>query len=135
MTRKPVEYSLQDRIATIRIDDGKRNAFSPQVLKAIYRALDKAESDRATVIITGREEVFSAGFDLNVMKRGGIAARALLQDGAHHLGARALRQQAQLLEVFLRSLAASRPESEAHEERSLTVVVILRCPYGRPPPC
>jgi len=81
MTRKPVEYSLQDRIATIRIDDGKRNAFSPQVLKAIYRALDKAESDRATVIITGREEVFSAGFDLNVMKRGGIAALRMLKLG------------------------------------------------------
>jgi enoyl-CoA hydratase len=40
-------------------------------LREIYQALDQAESDRAIVILTGRESVFSAGFDLNVMKRGG----------------------------------------------------------------
>jgi enoyl-CoA hydratase len=73
MTTEPVQYSLQGRVATLRIDDGKRNALSSQVLRAIYRALDRAESDGAIVIITGRESVFSAGFDLNVMKRGGMA--------------------------------------------------------------
>jgi enoyl-CoA hydratase len=81
MTSSTVQYSQQDRIATIRIDDGKRNAFSPQVLREIYRALDKAASDRATVIITGRDDVFSAGFDLNVMKRGGIEALRMLKLG------------------------------------------------------
>lgn len=81
MTSKFVEYSLHDRIATIRIDDGKRNAFSPPVLEAIYQALDKAQSDRATVIVTGREDVFSAGFDLNVMKRGGLEALRMLKLG------------------------------------------------------
>lgn len=81
MTSNTVQYSLQGRIATIRIDDGKRNALSPQVLREIYRALDKAESDRATVIITGREGVFSAGFDLNVMKRGGGSALRMLKLG------------------------------------------------------
>ncbi len=76
-----VQYSLQGQIATIRIDDGKRNALSPQVLRGIYAALDRAEADRALVIITGREDVFSAGFDLNVMKKGGIDALGMLRLG------------------------------------------------------
>lgn len=76
-----VAYALQDGVATIRIDDGKRNALSPAVLKGIYAALDQAEADRAAVILTGREDVFSAGFDLNVMKRGGMSALNMLRLG------------------------------------------------------
>jgi enoyl-CoA hydratase len=81
MSRETVQYNLQDNVATIRIDDGKRNALSPQVLGEMYQALDQAESDRAAVIITGRESVFSAGFDLKVMKRGGINALRMLRAG------------------------------------------------------
>ncbi len=78
MTNESVQYSLHDQVATIRIDDGKRNALPPQVLHEIYQAFDRAESDRAIVILTGREGVFSAGFDLNVMKRGGTNAIRML---------------------------------------------------------
>ena len=81
MTTESVHYSLQDHVATIRIDDGKRNALSPQVLREIYQALDRAESDRAIAILTGRESVFSAGFDLHVMKRGGVNALRMLRAG------------------------------------------------------
>jgi enoyl-CoA hydratase len=81
MTTDSVQYSLQDQVATIRIDDGKRNALSPQVLREIYQALDRAESDRAIVIMTGRQSVFSAGFDLHVMKRGGLNALRMLRAG------------------------------------------------------
>lgn len=81
MTSESVKYSLQGHVATIGIDDGKRNALSPQVLREIYQALDQAESDRATVIITGRESVFSAGFDLKVMSRGGVDALRMLRSG------------------------------------------------------
>ena len=76
-----VHYSLQDKVATIRIDDGKRNALSPTVLREIYQALDRAEADGATVILTGRDSVFSAGFDLKVMKRGGFEALGMLRAG------------------------------------------------------
>jgi enoyl-CoA hydratase len=81
MTDELVQFSLQDKVATIRIDDGKRNALSPQVLREINRAFDRAESAGATVIITGRESVFSAGFDLHVMKRGGLNALRMLRAG------------------------------------------------------
>lgn len=84
-----VQYSLHEGIATIRIDDGKRNALSPEILRAIFAAFDRAESDRATVILTGRDEVFSAGFDLNVMKRGGMPAMNMLRLG-YSLPARVL---------------------------------------------
>jgi len=78
---KSIHYDLQDQVATIRIDDGKRNALSPQVLREIYQALDRAESDRAIVILTGRESVFSAGFDLKVMQRGCANALRMLRAG------------------------------------------------------
>ena len=81
MSTELVQYRFQDGVATIRIDDGKRNALSPQVLAQIYAALDRAESDRAIVILTGRESVFSAGFDLKVMKRGGMNAIRMLRAG------------------------------------------------------
>ena len=81
MTPDTVQYNLQGNVATIRIDDGKRNALSPRVLREIYQALKRAESDRAIVIFTGREDVFSAGFDLNVMKRGGANALGMLRAG------------------------------------------------------
>ena len=76
-----VQYSAQEGSATIRIDDGKRNALAPAVLHEIYAAFDKAEADRATVILTGRESVFSAGFDLKVMNKGGGKALGMLRHG------------------------------------------------------
>jgi enoyl-CoA hydratase len=81
MPNESVQYELQDRVATIRIDDGKRNALSPGMIKGIYRAFARAETDRATVILTGRESVFSAGFDLKVMKHGGLDALRMLRAG------------------------------------------------------
>lgn len=84
-----IHYQLADGIATIRLDDGKRNALSPEMFRDLNAALDRAEGDRAIVIFTGREEVFSAGFDLKVMKRGGVEALRMLGAG-YSLTARVL---------------------------------------------
>jgi enoyl-CoA hydratase len=65
-------YELRERIATITIDDGKVNAFSIPMLKAVHAALDQAERDGAIVILTGRENYFSAGFDLKVFAGGEV---------------------------------------------------------------
>lgn len=81
MTSEFVQYELQDGVATIRIDDAKRNALSPQVFREINAALDRAKLDKAIVILTGREGVFSAGFDLKVMKRGGSEVFKMLGAG------------------------------------------------------
>ena len=80
-TYELIQYDLQGNVATIRIDDGKRNALSPPLLREIYQALDQAERDDAIVILTGRESVFSAGFDLKVMNRGGLNALRMLRAG------------------------------------------------------
>ncbi|HEY1075288.1 MAG TPA: crotonase/enoyl-CoA hydratase family protein [Fontimonas sp.] len=76
-----VRYRLQDGIAIIELDDGKRNALSPGMFRQINAALDRAEADRVPVILSGRESVFSAGFDLKVMKSGGADTLRMLRAG------------------------------------------------------
>lgn len=76
-----VTYRLEGSTATIGLDDGKVNALSLEMLTEINGALDRAEADRATVVLTGREGVFSAGFDLPVLRRGGPDAVAMLRAG------------------------------------------------------
>ena len=76
-----VRYEYKDGIAVITMDDGKRNALPPAMFKGIYSALRQAEKDRAIVILTGREGVFSAGFDLKVMKAGNADTLRMLRAG------------------------------------------------------
>jgi len=85
----PVTYSLQDRTATITMDDGKVNVISLTMQRAINAALDRAENDRAVVLITGRPTVFSAGFDLKVLQAGGPDSVAMVR-GGFELAARLL---------------------------------------------
>lgn len=75
-------YALQGPIATITIDDGKVNAFSIPMLRAIHAALDRAEHDQSAVLLSGREGCFSAGFDLNVFAQGGEQVLEMLRLGA-----------------------------------------------------
>jgi len=76
-----VTYSLDGAIATITLDDGKRNALSPALLAELHLALARAKQDRAVVLLSGREGVLSAGFDLTVLKGGGKTAADLLRSG------------------------------------------------------
>lgn len=76
-----VTYQYTDSIATITLDDGKVNVLSPQMLAEINAALDRATADRAVVIVTGREGMFSAGFDLRVLTAGGPDALGMLRSG------------------------------------------------------
>jgi enoyl-CoA hydratase len=77
----PVTYELEDGIATITMDDGKVNVMSLEMLTEIGGALDRALADRAVVVLTGREGVFSAGFDLPVLRAGGPKALAMVRGG------------------------------------------------------
>jgi enoyl-CoA hydratase len=69
---EPVTYELDGRIATITMDDGKVNVFSIPMLQAVHAAFDRAERDGAVVLLTGRENYFSAGFDLKVFAGGEV---------------------------------------------------------------
>jgi len=57
-------------IATITMDDGKANVMSPGMQAEINAALDRAEADGAVVVLAGRENRFSAGFDLGILQAG-----------------------------------------------------------------
>ena len=76
-----VSYQLEGSIATITMDDGKVNALSLQMLGELGAALDRATADRAVVVLRGRDGIFSAGFDLTVLRAGGSDASAMLRAG------------------------------------------------------
>lgn len=78
---EPVTYDQRDGVATVRMDDGKVNALSLTMLAAIGAALDKAEADESVVVLMGRPGIFSAGFDLRVLREGGPDAVRMLQNG------------------------------------------------------
>ena len=60
--------AIEDGIAIITLDDGKANAFSFDMMAAIDAAMDDAEANADVIILTGREGVMCAGFDLKVMQ-------------------------------------------------------------------
>lgn len=76
-----VEYELRGAVATVTLDDGKVNALSLSTLRRINEALDQAESDHAVVVLSGRPGIFSAGFDLKVLRSGGRDAVLMLKAG------------------------------------------------------
>ena len=65
-----VTYEFLDGVSTISMNDGKANVMSVEMIAGINAALDQAESNGGVVIITGREKMFSGGFDLGVFKSG-----------------------------------------------------------------
>lgn len=81
MATSLVTLEFDDSVATLTMDDGKRNALSPAMFDEIYGALEHVEREGAAVVITGREGVLSAGFDLKVMKSGGVQAVKMLRAG------------------------------------------------------
>lgn len=81
MAQEWVTYRCEGGIATIRMDDGKRNALGPRMFEELNAALDQAERDEAVVVLTGRDEVFSAGFDLKVLRSGGGGTLRMLRAG------------------------------------------------------
>jgi enoyl-CoA hydratase len=75
-------YRLDDSIATITMDDGKVNVLSPAMLADLNDALDRAEADGAAVVVlASAARAFSAGFDLDVLGRGGADTYALARTG------------------------------------------------------
>jgi enoyl-CoA hydratase len=81
MTAK-TRVEIEGGIAWIAMDDGKVNALSLEMLDEIDTGLDLAERAGAVVVLSGREGIFSAGFDLPTFKRGREASVAMLRAGA-----------------------------------------------------
>jgi enoyl-CoA hydratase len=77
----PVTYALDGSVATLTMDDGKANVMSLAMLDAINAALDRAEADGAVVLLTGRERIFSGGYDLGMFERSPDEVRRTLRAG------------------------------------------------------
>ena len=62
------KWKSKTSIATITLDDGKANALGFTMIEHINKALDEAEAGADVIVMTGREGVMTAGFDLKVMR-------------------------------------------------------------------
>lgn len=80
-----VSYDLDGPVATIRLDDGKANALTPERVGILDGLLGRAEQEASPLLILGRDGVFSGGFDLATMRQGGAATRDLVAAGAELL--------------------------------------------------
>ncbi len=76
-----INFTLADQVATLRMDDGKANVVGHAFIQQMNEALDRAEKEASAVIIAGRDNMFSGGFDLNEFAKGQDAALRLVQGG------------------------------------------------------
>ena len=87
----PVNYELNESVATITLDDGKVNVLGPTMQSAVDEALDRAEKDGAkAVVLAGNQRVFSGGFDLSVFQSGDAQAALAMLAGGFELSVRCL---------------------------------------------
>ena len=72
MSEKLATIETKDDISIITLNDGKANVFSSQMTQDINECLDKVSNEKGCLIITGKEGMFSAGFDLKTLQGGDV---------------------------------------------------------------
>ncbi len=77
-----VTYQSEEKYVIIKIENGKVNAISHEVVEGLNASLDKAEQENKVVIFTGQPGIFSAGFDLKVMTASPESAKKLVTRGS-----------------------------------------------------
>ena len=70
MTDSIASISQENDISIITLDDGKANAFSFEMLTKVNELLAQVPRDTGALVITGRDGLFSGGFDLKTMATG-----------------------------------------------------------------
>ena len=68
------KLSKEGDISIIQLNDGKANAFSFDMLTTVQGFLSEIPKDSGAVVITGREGLFSGGFDLKTLASGDAEA-------------------------------------------------------------
>ena len=81
----PVITHTNQFAVVARLDDGGPNVISPTSASALSAAIDQAEAAQLPLVILGRDGMFSAGFDLNVLDHGQEAFADLVVQGANLL--------------------------------------------------
>jgi enoyl-CoA hydratase len=82
---KRVTYERSGDVAVLKLDDGKANAVSHELIAELREALGRAREEAGAVMLVGRPGRFSGGFDLSVMTAGIDQARALVRAGGELL--------------------------------------------------
>lgn len=77
-----LDYQKHNNVALLKLDDGKANAVGHNFIEALNKGLDQALNEAEAVLICGRTDVFSAGFDLKELQKGATASAALVNKGA-----------------------------------------------------
>jgi enoyl-CoA hydratase len=70
-----------ENVTIITLDDGKANVFSPTMISEFNSLLDQVPTNKGSLLIHGREGMFSAGFDLKVMMSGAEPAVNMVRSG------------------------------------------------------
>ena len=109
MESTTVQVRYENEIAILELDDGKANALGHDAISSLVEKLDEVQ-DAGAVVLSGRPEKFSAGFDLAVMKSGEDAAREMLRSG---------------VELFLKCYSFPRPIVAACTGHALAAGAIL----------
>jgi enoyl-CoA hydratase len=137
----PVTYSRQDRIAVVRMDDGKVNALGPTMQQAINDAIDQADSDNVgALVIAGNERVFSGGFDLKILTSGEVQPAIDMLRGGFELAYRLLSYpkpvvmactgHAIAMGAFLLSSGDHRVAAHAYNIQANEVAIGMTIPYA-----
>lgn len=76
-----------ENLGLLKIDSGKVNVFSHELIQELQNYFDELLGDDGVkaIILTGKEGIFSAGYDLKVMNAGVSEAMALVKAGGQLL--------------------------------------------------
>ncbi len=85
MAAQILDYTLENDIAVLTMDDGRANALGHDMITALNAALARADKEAKAIVLLGREKRFCAGFDLEVMAAGPDKVVALVSAGANLL--------------------------------------------------
>ena len=75
------DIKINDDVSIITLDDGKANVFSPEMITEFNSLLDQVPTNKGSLLVNGREGMFSAGFDLKVMMSGPDQAVEMVRSG------------------------------------------------------
>ena len=67
-----ITFEISDHISRIKMDDGKVNVFSIEMLENFREMLSKVPRDKGALIISGRPGIFSGGFNLKTFQSGDV---------------------------------------------------------------
>lgn len=80
-----IALDIENSVARITFDDGKANAINPDWMTELTSAIDEAEEKASAIVLTGRDGIFSGGFDLKWLAVHGAEQSGALLDQASAL--------------------------------------------------